>query len=90
MKSTATQHIAWKRAAREKKLGMPLTPAERDALTKLAHGSMAKGIARTRGTSVRTVEAQVNNIRAKLGVHNVAHAVAVAVHRGLIEFEDAI
>lgn len=88
MKSTATQHIAWKRAAREKKLGMPLTPGELDVLAKLAHGSQAKGVARERGISERTVEEQTYSVRAKLGVHTMMHAVAIAVHRGLIKFED--
>jgi DNA-binding NarL/FixJ family response regulator len=62
-----------------------LTPRERQVLALLAEGNGSKQIAQVLVISPRTVGTHIQRILAKLGVHNRAHAVAVAHRAGLIE-----
>ena len=61
-----------------------MTARERDVLEAMAEGLGAKAIARRLGVAVKTVESHKFRIFEKLGVHTQAHAVAVAIHHGLL------
>ncbi len=62
----------------------PVTKRERDVLTRIASGQHNKKIAYDLGLSVATVHKHRQNIRRKLGVHNVAGMTAYAVLNGLL------
>ncbi|MDE2219098.1 MAG: response regulator transcription factor [Gammaproteobacteria bacterium] len=62
----------------------PVTRRERDVLTRIASGQHNKKIAYDLGLSVATVHKHRQNIRRKLGVHNVAGMTAYAVLNGLL------
>jgi DNA-binding CsgD family transcriptional regulator len=53
-----------------------LTPGERDIVTRLIEGASNREIARSRGTSERTVANQLKRIYRKLGVFSRAELVA--------------
>lgn len=62
----------------------PVTQRERDVLTRIASGQHNKKIAFELGLSIATVHKHRQNIRRKLGVHNVAGMTAYAVLNGLL------
>jgi DNA-binding NarL/FixJ family response regulator len=61
-----------------------LTRREREVLSLLGAGRPRPEIARELGISRSTVGKHIEHILAKLGVHNQAQAVAVAIRRGLV------
>ena len=61
-----------------------LTARELDCLQMLARGMPDDQIARVVGISRRTVRYHVDHAKQKLGVNSRVHAVAAAVHRGMI------
>jgi len=62
----------------------PLTPREIEVLTLLATGKTARQIAHSLGITKRTADAHRQAIIQKLGVSNIASAVAVAIVNGII------
>lgn len=56
--------------------GLPLTEAHLDILDKVMQGMKSPEIAASRGTSLRTVEIQVSQLKGRLGARTIAHAVA--------------
>jgi DNA-binding NarL/FixJ family response regulator len=66
--------------------GHGLSPREREVLGLVVEGAPNKAIARALGISVRTAKFHVAAILAKLGAHNRAEAVAIALREGLIVF----
>jgi len=61
-----------------------LTAREREVLTWAAQGKSAQDIAEILGISKRTVEEHTHSACRKLNAANRTHAVAVAMHEGLI------
>ncbi len=61
-----------------------LTPRELECLAGLARGLRQDAVADQLGISTATVELHGVNARRKLGALTTAHAVAIAVTRGLI------
>ena len=61
-----------------------LTSREVEVLGAIGTGATTRGVARTMGISPKTVEHHKERIFSKLGVQNQAHAVSVALRRGLI------
>ena len=59
--------------------GKELSPKELAVLNAAAQGMTVKETARELGSSPRTVEAQLDSVRRKLGAKNIAHAVAIFV-----------
>jgi two-component system nitrate/nitrite response regulator NarL len=64
--------------------GGRLSARELDVLAGMSRGETTKGVARTLGVSVKTIENHKTRIFAKLGVRSQAEAVAVAIGRGLL------
>ena len=62
----------------------PLTNPEIEVLGLLAKGHRAKRGGDALGISPRTIKVHAKSIVSKLGANNTTHAVAVAVHRGLV------
>lgn len=62
----------------------PLTQRQRQILEILADGQSAHFAAETLGLSEETVKTHMKNMLARLGARNRAHAVAIALRRGLI------
>lgn len=62
-----------------------LTPRERECLTWAAAGKSAWDTSRILGISDRTVYFHLDNVRAKMGVANVYHAVIKAIMDGMIK-----
>lgn len=65
-----------------------LSGREAEVLALVARGVANKGIARSMGLSVRTVEAHMRNIFAKLQVGSRTEAVILAVQEGLLSLEE--
>src|SRR5436190_48192 len=63
---------------------LALTERERQVLRLVGTGSTTREISGRLGISTKTVENHKHRIFAKLGVHNQAHAVSIAVRTGLI------
>lgn len=61
-----------------------LTRRERECLLWIAAGKSAWEISRILGISARTVYFHLDNVRAKMGVTNVYHAVVKAIMEGMI------
>jgi DNA-binding CsgD family transcriptional regulator len=61
-----------------------LTDRERDCLVWAARGKTVRETGDTLAITERTVEFHIQNVMRKLGVHSKVHAIAVAIHRGLI------
>jgi DNA-binding CsgD family transcriptional regulator/PAS domain-containing protein len=68
----------------KKNLPLDLTVRQREVLRLLARGQGAQGIAETLSISVNTARNHIRNIETRLGVHNQAEAVAVALRHRLI------
>lgn len=62
-----------------------ITERRREILAMLAKGMQAKDIGRALKISGRTVKSHLVVVYAQLGAANAAHAVAIALRRGLIE-----
>jgi DNA-binding NarL/FixJ family response regulator len=62
----------------------PLTQRQRQILEILADGQSAHFAAESLGLSEETVKTHTKNMLARLGARNRAHAVAIAIRRGLI------
>lgn len=56
-----------------------LTPKEREVFKLIGQGLVGKEIAGVRGKSIKTIEAQTQSIRRKLGVPNMRAVVIAAV-----------
>ena len=67
-----------------------LTPRESDILAAMADGLAAKAIAARLGVALKTVENHKIRVFEKLGVRSQAHAVTVALGRGLIRGVDPV
>lgn len=65
-----------------------LSPRETEALGLAARGWLNKEIAAEMGVSLNTIGSHFANIRVKLGATDKANAVAIAITRGLITFEE--
>ena len=76
------------RAANQPVPGQRLSERESEVLALVARGAANKEIARSMGLSVRTVEAHLRSIFAKLLVASRTEAVVFAVKAGLIRLEE--
>jgi DNA-binding NarL/FixJ family response regulator len=76
------------RAANQPAPGQRLSERESEVLAWVARGAANKEIARSMGLSVRTVEAHLRSIFAKLLVASRTEAVVFAVKAGLIRLEE--
>jgi DNA-binding CsgD family transcriptional regulator len=63
---------------------LALTPRELECLGALARGLRQEAVGEQLGISRATVELHINNARKKLDALTSAHAVAIAISRGLI------
>jgi len=63
----------------------PLTPREREILTRLARGRSGADIAAALNISPLTVRTHIRNLMDRLGVHSRLEAVTYALSRGLIK-----
>ena len=61
-----------------------LSPRQREVLTLVAEGLSSAQIAEALGISIETTRTHIKNIRKQLGAPTAAHAVAIAMERGLI------
>jgi len=62
----------------------PLTEREREVLRMVGTGHTTREIALRLGISAKTVENHKHRIFSKLGVHNQAHAVSIAMRAGIL------
>jgi len=62
----------------------PLTEREREVLRLVGTGSTTREISARLGISAKTVENHKHRIFCKLGVHNQAHAVSIAMRAGVL------
>lgn len=76
------------RGRNEPTCGQHLSGREAEVLALVARGAANKEIARSMGLSVRTVEAHVRNIFAKLQVGSRTEAVMLAVKEGILSLEE--
>lgn len=65
-----------------------LSPREYDVLLLVASGRIAKEIAYIFGTSIRSVEKQMTQLRIKLGAKTIAHAVMIGFKKGVLTVDD--
>jgi DNA-binding NarL/FixJ family response regulator len=65
-----------------------LTPREREVMKLIAEGQTNTGIARLLHISIKTVEKHRSNLMAKLGVHDTAALVRLAVQYRLVFIDD--
>ncbi|MGF6709514.1 two-component system NarL family response regulator [Luteibacter sp. W1I16] len=65
-----------------------LTPREIAVLQGISEGIGNRAIAEQLGISAGTVKDHVSNILDKLGAHNRAHAVSIAIKRGILSGDD--
>lgn len=66
----------------------PLTPREKEILIHIADGNSNKQIARLLNISEQTIKNHVSAIMRKLNANDRAHAVVLAIRRGLIKIEE--
>ena len=64
-----------------------LTPREIDVLRLIAKGSANKIIAAELSLTEETVKSHIRNILSKLGANDRTHAVAIGLHRGIIQLQ---
>jgi len=67
----------------------PITPREREVLTRIGQGQTNKAIAKALQLSVKTVEKHRSNLMRKLGLHNTAAVTVYAIRQGLVN-QDAL
>jgi len=65
----------------------PLTPREVQILTHIAEGNSNKRIANILGISEQTIKNHVSDILRKLNANDRAHAVFIAVSKGLVSIQ---
>ena len=61
-----------------------LTKAETRLLPYLANGKTPRQISELRFRSLNTIRRQIESAREKLGAHNAAHLVALAIQKGIL------
>lgn len=71
-----------------RKATLDLSPQQRTVLTLTAMGVAGPDVATALGVSYETVRGHLKDTRARLGARNTAHAVAIALHAGIIELRD--
>ena len=71
-------------AESERQASAVLTPRELDVLRLVAEGASNKQVAKTLFLSVSTVKSYLDDIYRKLDASDRAHAVAIALRRGLL------
>lgn len=69
--------------------GNTLTPREREVLATMAAGLGSKAIAAALGMAVKTVENHKRHIFDKLGARTQAHAVSIAMAKGIVLFDES-
>jgi DNA-binding NarL/FixJ family response regulator len=62
-----------------------ITPRQREILRLIALGQSTKSIARTLGISTKTVETHRMQLMDRLGIHDIANLVRLAIRVGLVE-----
>jgi two-component system NarL family response regulator len=67
--------------------GDAVSPREREILRLFARGHGNKAIAEALGISENTVRFHIKSVFEKLGVSDRAHAVAVAIQRGILRLK---
>jgi NarL family two-component system response regulator YdfI len=82
-----TAQAAEKQSPLETRESAELTEREKEILRAVARGERSKEIAVHLGISIRTVGAHLASIYSKLGVDSRASAVALALQRGLLDFD---
>ncbi|GAA2165100.1 response regulator transcription factor [Actinomadura napierensis] len=65
----------------------PLTPREREVLTRLARGESTQALAKAMGVSRSTARSHVQSVLSKLGVRSQREAVIEAARQGLVDME---
>jgi len=75
------------KAAQEKELLKLLTPRQLEILKLIAEGQATKKIARTLNISTKTVESHRSQLTERLGIHDVAGLVRLAIRTGLVKME---
>jgi DNA-binding CsgD family transcriptional regulator len=73
--------------ARQNNNSNPLTPREQEILKLLAEGHTSRETANILNISTKTADAHRNNIRNKLGIHNLPGLVKYAITTGLTTAE---
>lgn len=66
---------------------MPLSVKEKEVLKFIMRGKCTSDIASILGITERTVKYHISNIMRKLNAENRAHAVAIAIGKGLFKDE---
>lgn len=61
-----------------------ITPRQREILRLIAHGESTKSIARVLGISTKTVETHRMQLMDRLGIHDIANLVRLAIRLGLV------
>lgn len=62
-----------------------ITPRQREILRLIAQGHSTKSIARTLGISTKTVETHRTQLMDRLGIHDIANLVRLAIRVGLVD-----
>lgn len=76
------------RARRRPELACPLTPREREVLSRLVRGESTLAIAESMGVRLSTTRTHIDSVLMKLGVHSRIEAVAHAVREGIVDVAD--
>ena len=87
VKSALARRDPWTYIAAEHGDRLQLTDREREIMTLVASGLQSGDIAKRLYLSPETIKSHVHNAMAKLGAHTRAHAVAIALVRGQINWE---
>ncbi len=85
-RGTAARHSAWAAIAAEGSARAQLTKREREIMTLIAAGGHSGDIASDLFLSSETVKTHAQNAMTKLGAHTRAHAVAIALVTGQIDW----
>lgn len=85
----AVKHFVHVTRVKDSRADRALTARELEVLEWVAAGQSRVGIAEALGISVKTVDTHKRNLVVKLGATNQAHAVSIAVKRGLLRRPDS-
>jgi DNA-binding CsgD family transcriptional regulator len=88
VKSALARREPWTSVASEGGGRLQLTEREREIMTLVASGLQSGDIAECLFLSPETIKSHVHNAMVKLGAHTRAHAVAIALVRGQITWEE--
>lgn len=66
-----------------------LTERELEVLALVAEGCTSKEIGQRLFVAEETVKSHISNVLGRLGAHNRAHAVAIAIRRGILVADDS-